>query len=93
MSKQRPEIMNCAICGAKPRLIKESLDRGNGHGYPGAFEYQYVCDNCEIPEAEVVHDIYAQYNPKLDVITDAIESWNKENQYIENFLKQKEKVK
>ena len=39
------KLNNCPICGHTPIIDRESLDRGNGHGYPGHYEYKISCSN------------------------------------------------
>lgn len=82
----------CPICGAAPKLEKHSLDRGNGHGYPGYFTYQYVCSGCGIIQAEETTDIYDEKG-KPTAEQRAAKDWNEVVEYINELSIQTHKKK
>lgn len=66
----------CPVCGEHPELVKESLARPGGHGYPGYYTYQYKCGFCGLLKGNETHDIYDKVSE--DAKTRAKEGWNKE---------------
>lgn len=84
---KRPQIKPCPICGNVPLMETRSLDRGNGHGYPGCFLFSLECDVCGHVKSEW-HSIYSnQDEAKITVI----ENWNAEVDKIEQFLQHRVK--
>lgn len=77
-------IKNCPFCGHSAFITKESLDRGNGHGYPGYYEYYIKCGNnsCKIrPTTDKLHNIYSNkdsivYSTEDFIIEELINNWN-----------------
>lgn len=43
------KLTDCPICGHTPVITCTSLDRGNGRGYHGKFEYRIRCSNSQCP--------------------------------------------
>ena len=37
------------MCGHSPIITNKSLDKGNGHGFPGNYDYHIRCSNAECP--------------------------------------------
>ena len=65
----------CPVCGEHPELIKESLGRPGGHGYPGNFSYKYVCGFCRLLKGEETCDI-SMSSEEANAL--AKQSWNEE---------------
>jgi hypothetical protein len=65
----------CPVCGEHPELIKESLGRPGGHGYPGHFTYEYKCEFCRLLKSGETHDIY---DSPEEAKNRAKERWNEE---------------
>ena len=73
-------LSKCPICGHTPIIDKESLDRGNGHGYPGHYKYDIKCSNKECPLSREVpmfscDDIYRRCDEVNEYLC---EIWNME---------------
>lgn len=51
-------VESCPFCGNRPILKEHSLDYGNGHGYPGHYDYWFECPCCEEMKGQGVDDIY-----------------------------------
>ena len=51
-------VQACPVCGEHPELVRESLGRPGGHGYPGHFTYVYKCEFCRLLKGGETHDIY-----------------------------------
>lgn len=88
MNQDSKEVMIahvCPICGAAPKLEKNSLDRGNGHGYPGYFTYQYICSGCGIIQAEETTDIYDEEG-KPTAAQRAAQDWNEVAEYVNELI-------
>lgn len=82
------KLNNCPICGHTPIITNKSLDRGNGHGYHGHFEYHINCSNTECPltrEIPVfcIDDIYRS---KEDAYEYLCETWNAETVKINELI-------
>ena len=80
-------IKPCPICGNIPYIEKISMDRGNGHGYPGEYNYRIKCDVCDYPKAQYCDTVYS--NSHEEAKAGAIKDWNIEVEKIEAFLKHK----
>lgn len=79
---------NCPICGYTPIIASISLDKGNGHGYPGHFEYHIHCSNADCPLVRKVpmftaNDIYCG---KEEAYLQLYEKWNVEAAKIEKLI-------
>ena len=84
-------LNSCPICGHTPVIASESLDRGNGHGYPGYFEYHIHCSNNECPLVRKVpmftaNDIYLSSEKVYSLL---YKKWNEETVKIENLIANK----
>lgn len=75
----------CPICGEKPVQRRESLAEPGGRGYPGHFTYKYKCEYCNRVSGTTRIDIYCT---PAEADANAREDWNKEVDYIMNFLQQ-----
>ncbi|MCK9470333.1 MAG: Lar family restriction alleviation protein [Bacilli bacterium] len=80
-------IKACPICGNIPHIEKESMDRGNGHGYPGCYEYIIKCSVCGYPTPQSCSTIYIKSHEEAKA--EVIKYWNTEVRQIEAFLKHK----
>lgn len=85
------KMNSCAICGHSPIITLSSLDRGNGRGYPGNFNYHIRCSNNNCPLSRLDIPLFATddiYRSKEEAYEYLCESWNKEsvkiNKLIEN---------
>lgn len=74
----------CPVCGEHPELIKESLGRPGGHGYPGHYTYQYKCEFCRLLKGDETHDIY---DSPEEAKNRAKETWNEEVDRIQRLQK------
>lgn len=72
----------CPVCGEFPELVKESMGRPGGHGYPGHYTYQYKCEFCKLLKGAETHDIYDSPDVSKNC---AKESWNEEVDRIRKF--------
>lgn len=81
MEKTKIEIEYCPICGNKPVLEKVSLDYGNGHGYPGHYDYQVKCISCGMPTPQSATTVYHSEEKAIHI---AVEKWNKQSKEIIN---------
>lgn len=77
------DTKRCPICGSYPVLDTESLDRGNGHGYPGSYLYGYACPDCEIPKASQSDSISIDEKTAL---RKAKKYWEQEVDRIQKYL-------
>lgn len=75
----------CPICGDLPTIEKVSLDRGNGHGYPGCFMY-VVCCECGHMKGGRSDTVYHGDGEAKQL---AIDDWNCEVESVEKLMKQK----
>ena len=83
MEKTKVQIELCPICGSAPVLEKTSLDYGNGHGYPGHYDYQIKCISCNMPNFPVSADtVYCK--SEEEAINIAIKKWNIQSKAITN---------
>ena len=80
---QNTELKRCPICGSMPLLDKNSLDRGNGHGYPGSYSYTFYCPVCGIVESKGYTDIGGTENEAVKLAT---KNWNEKCEEIEKYL-------
>lgn len=75
-----PEIQlkTCPWCGGMASLEKHDMGMPGGHGYPGNTEVYVKCVRCgAIAPTGRCNDIY---NPLIEAVQDAIETWNKRSQ-------------
>ena len=72
------KLNNCPICGHMPIIFTESLDRGNGHGYPGHSTYYVECSNeqCPLSREDPRFEYNDIYCDKDEVYEDLIAAWN-----------------
>ena len=77
-------IKPCPICGTIPFIEKSSMDRGNGHGYPGEYRYHINCKVCDYPKSQSGDTVSNSHEEARAV---AIKKWNIEVEKIEVFLK------
>lgn len=68
-------VKACPVCGEHPELIKESLGRPGGHGYPGCYCYEYKCGYCKLLKGGETNDIYVTSEEAINL---AKELWNGE---------------
>lgn len=78
----------CAICGHTPVVLSDSLDRGNGHGYPGHYNYHIRCSNDECPLSRTVpmfetDDIYRSKEEAYKYLGN---KWNVEMRKIRDLI-------
>jgi hypothetical protein len=66
------KVFKCPICKSEPMFKIYSLDRGNGHGYPGHHNYEYYCDKCKLLSS----GCNTIYTPLEKVHNEAIRNWN-----------------
>lgn len=66
------KILKCPICKSDPKFQVTSLDRGNGHGYPGDYGYNYSCPKCKLLSSGS-DTIYTSVEKVHD---EAIKNWN-----------------
>ena len=85
-------LKGCPICGSAPTLRKDSLDRGNGHGYPGNYVYRYECTCCGNVKGGETNDIYDKAG-ELNAEQRARQSWNKSVNEINSFIYKKNRKK
>lgn len=83
-------LKGCPICGSAPTLRKDSLDRGNGHGYPGCYVYHYECSCCGNVKGGETNDIYDEEG-KLNAEQRARQSWNNSVNEINAHIRKKER--
>lgn len=83
------KLSPCPICGHTPIITEESLGRGNGHGYPGYFDYHIKCSNSgncplsiEVPMF-TMDDIYRKKEEAIQYLHDA---WNREAARIDEMI-------
>lgn len=81
-------LKGCPICGSSPVLKKDSLDYGNGHGYPGNYVYHYECTCCGNVKGGETNDIYDEKG-KPNADQRARESWNKSVNEINAYIRKK----
>lgn len=79
------KIKECAICGETPMLEKTQAWNGS-HGYYGNYWYSLECKKCQLPKSQSVSDIYQSEDEAKKMVIDL---WNKEQERIENYLKEK----
>lgn len=82
-------IKSCPICGNIPYIEKISMDRGNGRGYPGEYNYCIKCDVCNYPDAQYCDTVYSDSHEEAKAT--AIKKWNIEVERIKTFLNHKER--
>lgn len=78
-------VKPCPICGAAPVLRKYDLDRGNGHGYPGYYDYQLECSGCGIIEGARTTDLYDD-KQKLTAEQRAVQDWNETVDFVNELI-------
>ena len=66
---------SCPFCLSMPAMVKESLDHGNGHGYPGNFTYSVQCTNQECHIQPRTHEYDDIYRSEEEAIKMAIHDW------------------
>lgn len=79
-------VKACPICGSAPELKKDSLDYGNGHGYPGCYVYHYECGGCGIIKAGSYDTIYNKYD---EAENKAAKDWNEVVDYVNDLIAHK----
>ena len=86
---------DCPICGHSPIIVSTSLDRGNGHGYPGHFEYHVKCSNYQCPLVREVPMFCTDdlYSSKEEVYSRLCEIWNRETVKINKLILHREDIK
>ena len=87
-------LNSCPICGHTPVVMSTSLEIGNGHGYPGHFEYYIHCSNDECPLVRKVpmfttNDIYLS---KVQSYFQLYEKWNVEAAKINELILHREDI-
>ena len=60
MEKTKVQIELCPICGSAPVLEKTSLDRENGHGYPGHYDCAIKCISYNVPTPQSATTVYCK---------------------------------
>lgn len=68
-------LLPCPFCGENVYLEKVSLDEGNGHGYPGDYEFDIHCKNCGCRVNLGGNDTI--YNSEEEAIINATSAWNR----------------
>ena len=84
------KLSNCPICGHTPIIDKESLDRGNGHGYPGNYEYKVSCSNkgnCPLSRDIPMFSYTDIYCLPHEAVANLYAIWNKEAEKIDELIK------
>lgn len=76
-------VSDCPICGERPDYIKESLDYGNGHGYPGKYDLSYKCPRCGLIHSTTFHTIY---DSEEVVKNTAKKDWNQKCNVIRSYI-------
>lgn len=76
----------CPVCGEHPELVKNSLARSGGGGYPGHFTYQYKCGYCRLLLGEETHDIYDSHPEKAQNRAKTL--WNEEVERVSKIMTQ-----
>lgn len=84
------KILNCPICGFTPETSIFSLDRGNGHGYPGNYGFRIECPKCKLIPTSTEYDINMPMEKAKQVAT---RSWNNQVNRILKFLEHREEKK
>ena len=83
---ERPVLKACPICGSAPVLKTDSLDYGNGHGYPGCFLYRFECSGCGMITTDEKTDIYDKAGaPTAE--QRAAREWNETVDYVADLIK------
>ena len=92
MIKERMnKVKACPICGSAPVLKRDSLDRGNGHGYPGCYDMHYECAGCGIIKGGETTDIYDKPGePTAE--QRAAQDWNEIVDYVNELIENKRKA-
>ena len=68
-------LLPCPFCGEDVYMEKISLDEGNGHGYPGDYEFDVHCKNCGCRVNLGRNDTI--YNTEEEAIINATNAWNR----------------
>ena len=86
------KLTNCPICGHSPVITCTSLDRGNGRGYPGNFEYRIRCSNAQCPLARNVPVFCTDdiYRSREEAYAYLCEVWNEEAVKINELILSRE---
>lgn len=84
---EKPKL--CPICGSMPILEKESMDYGNGHGYPGNSNYKVSCDCGAMKGYGSGDTVYCKSHEEAKEL--AIKKWNEEVDKVEKLLEWRNK--
>lgn len=71
------EIKECPWCRCPGALHFDSLDKGNGRGYPGCFEVYVKCANDSCGAIAPHGKTDTVYRSMEEAIKKAIDTWNK----------------
>lgn len=80
-------VKNCPICKGIPIFKTESLDRGNGHGYPGCYLYKLACSNKMCPMSKEEACVDTVYNEPDVAQKKVVDEWNKRVDEVETLIK------
>ena len=82
------KLVSCPVCGHTPIVTSRSLDRGNGHGYPGNYTYQIQCSNNNCPLSREVPMFSTDdiYRTKEEAYNYLYEKWNEESTKINELI-------
>lgn len=80
------KLLSCPICGNSPIIESESLDKGNGQGYPGKYFYYIVCPNKCCPLSRWIFSMNDIYRPKEKVIEYLHNQWNRKAKIIDELI-------
>ena len=85
--QNQDKLKQCPICGSFPLLDVESLDRGNGHGYPNFHSFAYYCPKCSLLESSGFIDSDSEEAAQ----DKALQNWNKLCTEVEKYLEWRNK--
>lgn len=79
----------CPICGSIPIIEKVSLDRGNGHGYPGKYDYRLRCSEDDCPMHLKIFSCSDIYDDEYTAKETIVNHWNEYSDKVIELMKNK----